>query len=677
MRGRSMPITAAQIAVAEAVQHAAAHDVSAQVRLVAGPGAGKSAAIEERVRWLLNQGVGAAAICAVSFTRASSLDLRRRVHQFCAARGHVDADQVRVSTLHSLGLRLLRAAGQLDAYPVDPLVLDSWETENIFDSEFGHAYTLGKVRRESIRREHEAFWSTGSWAPANYIPPVPPITVAERAQFSAFHIPRTQTYACVLPGEIIRQCVSLLEAGLIDPLALLNMEHLIVDEFQDLNPLDLCFVEHMIQRGVRVFVAGDDDQSVYSFRFAAPSGIQEFHAKYPGTGAHELAACFRCTPGVLSASVALIAAYPAPGRITKHQHSLYLGSAPPVAGTVHRWRFANATLEARAIAESCRDLVAVGMNPRDILILVSNQRALGLQLTTELTNAGVPFEHPREEGFLDSKAGRLTLALVRLVCDNEDFVSLRTVLGLRNGVGVGTCHCICEAAIANNLNFREIFYNPIPAGVFDARSLRALNHARATCGNIAGWAGTDPVNTRTASIHDIVQDHYDAPAAATWDEFYATLPAGMSIEELRDFLWADTDEQQITVIEAVLTRLGTPIPTAGVLSPRVRIMTMHGAKGLSARAVFIPGLEEQIFPGPWRQPFPGLVLEAARLLYVSITRARASCILSYCQHRVMNGAMSNQTASRFAAHLAGAFVGKADGLTPADVKQIMADCANL
>src|SRR5258708_3214628 len=105
-----MPITPAQIAAAQAVQHAAAHDPSAQVRLVAGPGSGKSAAIEERICWLLGQDLKPDVICAVSFTRASSTDLRRRVHAFCAAQGHHDADQVRVTTLHSLGLRLLRAA---------------------------------------------------------------------------------------------------------------------------------------------------------------------------------------------------------------------------------------------------------------------------------------------------------------------------------------------------------------------------------------------------------------------------------------------------------------------------------------------------------------------------------------------------------------------------------------
>jgi DNA helicase-2/ATP-dependent DNA helicase PcrA len=672
-----MPITAQQIAVAEQVQHAAAHDASPQVRLIAGPGSGKSATIEERVNWLLGHRIPPAAICAVSFTRASSSDLRRRVHDFCVRRGHTGADQVRISTLHSLGLRLLRAAGQLAQYPVDPLVLDAWETENIFDSEFGHAFTLTKSRREAIRREHEAFWGTGLWAPPNYIPPTPAVTATERKNFVAFHGPRTQAYACVLPGEIVRQCVSLLEKGLIDPITLLRFQHLIVDEFQDLNPLDLMFVDHLIQRGVQVFVAGDDDQSIYSFRFAAPTGIQQFPATYAGTGVHELTACFRCTPTVLAAAMDLMAAHAAPGRIAKHQHSLYGGSTPPVAGVVHRWRFANATAEARAIAESCRDLIAADMNPREILILVSNQRALGPTLVQQLQQANVPFEHPREASFIDSDEGRLTLAMVRVICDREDYVSLRALLGLRRGVGIKTCHDICETVINNNLNFRDVFYNPIPAGIFATRPLKALDAVRGMCSTIATWSTTDTAASRSADIHNIIENHLDTDAASNWDSFFATLPTGINIEELRDYLWADTDEQQTAVIEAVFTRLGTNIPAAGVLPPRVRLMTMHGAKGLSARVVFIPGLEEEIFPGPWRRPFPGLVLEAARLLYVSITRARASCILTYSQGRLVNGVWSNQAPSRFTTNVGGAFTPRTNGLVAGEVSQIIAVCAQL
>jgi DNA helicase II / ATP-dependent DNA helicase PcrA len=184
--------------------------------------------------------------------------------------------QVSITTLHSLALRILRSAGLLQAYPADPIVMDQWELENIFDAEFSRASGRPPGRCEHIRREHEAFWSTGAWGHPNYIPPNPPITLQERTQFTAFHGPRTQLYSCVLPGEIVRQCVEGIAAHTLDPVAQLHIEQLIVDEFQDLNPIDLMFIDALVQGGVTTFAAGDDDQSVYSFRFASPVGIQNF-----------------------------------------------------------------------------------------------------------------------------------------------------------------------------------------------------------------------------------------------------------------------------------------------------------------------------------------------------------------------------------------------------------------
>ena len=154
-----MPITPQQIQAAEAVQRAAAHEAAQQVRLVAGPGTGKSYSIEERVCWLLGQGIQPQSVTVVSFTRASSVELRTRIHTYCTNHNQQNGIDVRVSTLHSLALRMLRAANLLH-YPADPLVLDSWELENVFDAEFGQINGLGKKRREEIRREHEAFWST-------------------------------------------------------------------------------------------------------------------------------------------------------------------------------------------------------------------------------------------------------------------------------------------------------------------------------------------------------------------------------------------------------------------------------------------------------------------------------------------------------------------------------------
>jgi DNA helicase-2/ATP-dependent DNA helicase PcrA len=565
----------------------------------------------------------------------------------------------------------------LTAYPADPLVLDSWELETIFDAEFGNTRGLGKTRCEEIRREHEAFWSTGQWGPPNYIPPNPAISAAERRDFQQFHTPRTQTYSCVLPGEIIRQCVGHMNAGTLDPVTLLNIQHLIVDEYQDLNPVDLEFVDLMTARGVILFVAGDDDQSVYSFRYASPAGIQSFPTRYPATGQHTLSDCFRCTPSVLAAGQAVIGANPGPSRIPKNHVSLYASATPPQQGIVHRWSFASGVAEARAVAESCRDLVQAGINPRDILILLGNTRTLGPGLTTEFQTAGIPFEPPRAETFLDSNAGRLVLAAVRIVCDSDDYVAHRALLGLLRGVGVGTCNNVAQAVITNNLNFRDIFYQALPAGVFTGRALTALNRARNLVSQISTWQAGDTLAQRTADVAGVVTSVFSPQEAQAWQTFAAMLPQGATLEELRDFLWADTDEQQSALLQAVYDRLNQPVPPGGLLPDRVRVLTMHGAKGLSARVVFVPGLEEQILPGPWRQPYPGLVLEAARLLYVSVTRARAACIISYARTRIVNGQFGQQAPSRFCTQVGGGFAGRTSGLSAQEVQQIVQECATL
>lgn len=671
-----MPITAAQKKAAQALQQAAARDKSDQVRLVAGPGTGKSFVIEDRVCDLLSGGVKADQICAVSFTRASALDLRSRIRASCLKNGHASGNKVRVSTLHSLALTTLQKAGLLH-YPTDPQILDPWELETIFDAEFGESNNIAKRRRAEVRRNHEAFWSTGTWGPPNYVPPNPPISTKEKNLFKAFHTPRSQVYSCVLPGELIRQCVAPMRAGTLDPVSLLGLEHLIVDEYQDLNPVDLEFIDLLVGNGAKLFVAGDDDQSIYSFRYASPSGIQKFTTNYPKSGKHSLQHCFRCTPDVLSAGQALIAAHASGARIPKNYVSLYAGSTPPVQGVVHRWRFASDRAEAKAIAESCRDLISAGMNPREIMVLLSNQNALGKVLYEEFERALVDFEPARSESFLDTETGRFVLCLIRIICNDEDYIAHRGVMGALSGVGIGTCNAIAEKVASSNLNFRSLFYQPIPGGVFNARELSAINETKAILKKLKTWTSKDELKKRRISIRKIVSKALGASHGKEWKTFARTLPKQALLEEVRDFMWADTDEQQATVLEAVYERLGVDPPAVGVLPRRVRVMTMHGAKGLSACIVFIPGLEDQIHPGKWRSPYPGLVEEGARMLYVSITRGKAACVVSYTTRRFLYGQVQIHSPSRYCTNLGGTFGSRTGGLDKKEVQDVLNDCAAL
>ena len=285
------------MARAEQDQWRAAQDQAAAIRVVAGPGTGKSATIERRVADVLNNGANAPRVYVISFTRATCGELAARTSAFCATQPCASvAAQVRISTMHSLALRILRTANVLATlYPADPMVLDDWERSNIYDQELAIALGCTPGRAEEVRLAHDAQWQTLNLQAIAQAA----ITNSERQGFEAFHTTRRNLYCCVLPGEVVYECVSRLQQGAIQSDQLPPIEHLIVDEYQDLNACDQEFIRRLAKNGAILLVAGDDDQSIYSFRHANPMGIVHFPAAYPGATTHNLTACFRCTPNIL------------------------------------------------------------------------------------------------------------------------------------------------------------------------------------------------------------------------------------------------------------------------------------------------------------------------------------------------------------------------------------------
>ncbi len=324
-----MPITPAQRAEVERHQWIPAQSVAPQLRLVAGPGTGKTSVIEKRIVWLLNRGSPPEGVYVISFTRAACAELQQRIVRACAAQPCATAAaRVRVSTMHSLALRILRRANLLNTYPTTPVLLDDWEQEKVYDQELARAAGCTPGRATEIRRAYDAQWHTLNPQTINQAQ----VTPAEIQAFNAFHASRTNLYSCVLPGELIFKCVQAFQQGGIGPQNLPAVEHLIVDEYQDLNACDQSFVRFLCQNNVTLFVAGDDDQSIYSFRHADPNGIINFTAVYPRAEPHVLSDCFRCTPAVLLAAGRVIQFNP--NRLQKTLNPLYANAAPPVQGQV-------------------------------------------------------------------------------------------------------------------------------------------------------------------------------------------------------------------------------------------------------------------------------------------------------------------------------------------------------
>jgi DNA helicase-2/ATP-dependent DNA helicase PcrA len=558
--------------------------------------------------------------------------------------------------------------------------LDKYEIEEVLDPEFA-SYSGYRISRcHEIREDYEAFCGTGVYEPVNHIPPDPQITQQERDTYISFHRPRTHLYSCVLPGDIVRQCVESMTQGLLDPIDILDIGCLIVDEYQDLNPADLDFVNLMVDAGLEIFIAGDDDQSLYSFRYATPEGIQEFPTRFPNISDHDLVSCFRCTPNILAPAQNLVARFPHPTRIPKNLISLYEASDPPVSGTVHYWRYRSGIAEARGIAQSCQTLIDAGVPARHIMILLSYTDQQMRTLEPELDALGLPYAAPNRREFINSRYGRFLFALIRIVCNTDDYVAHRLLLGLRPRSGRTICNGIATIAIQSNVNFLAIFYDPIPDGVFSGRQLTHINSTRLLCQSLAGWDGTDTLEDRTEELFEILAGLFGEDASNEWLELANSMPPEIQLDEIRDYFWENTVDRKEQVVLTVYERLGTEPPEEARTRDAIRIHTMHGAKGLDSHVVFIPGLEHEHLPGPKREPYTGLVLEAARMLYGSITRARAACILSFANTRISQGGFTRTSPSTFLRGLGGHFTYRQNnqlGFSNEEVGLILRDISNL
>lgn len=639
-----MAITQAQKNQAEQHQRIAAQATGPQVRLVAGPGTGKTGTIEKRVSWLLSQWGQPENLYVISFTRASCEELQQRITRFCTGQQWAgSAARVRVSTMHSFALRILRRANLLNAYPTSPILLDDWEQKNVYDRELAIALSCSQKRAREIRIAHDARWQTLSPQAINQAQ----ITTFEIQGFNAFHAARSNLYCCVLPGEVIFRCVEALQQGVIEPTSLMQIDHLIVDEYQDLNACDQEFIRLLSLSNTVLFVAGDDDQSIYSFRHADPTGIVRFRATYPQSTMHSLTECFRCTPSVLTAADSLIRYNPQQIRIPKTLTSLYANATPPVQGQVYVWQLATPEDEASAIADSCQSLVHDGMTGREdeILILISSRRLQLNLIGQELRARNLPYDAPSSLAFADEFEGiRAVYSIVRILRNilttEEDYPAYRDLLGLLSGVGKKTAQEIGDECINHYENFRALFHGNAPPAWLSRRAISAVQRVISVVQILNGWTMAETLSIRVTDLTTLLSTYVfttGTKASAriqAWAALSGALPPQMTLEELLLFLGANTEAEQASILDTVEARISQGQgQLQSVAQKKIRILTMHGSKGLTASVVFIPSVEQGIIPNRKALQATGLLIEQRRLFYVALTRARACCIITHASRR--------------------------------------------
>ena len=556
-------------------------DPGSHALLVAGPGTGKTFTVERRTEFLVDQrGVDPEGIALLTLTRSLVRSLGERV------------PYGRPQTLHSFALSQLNRLG--DAW--DRRVADSWEVENLVRLDLKLGFQLAYDHAISLTRVGTFLSRLGTAFRADQDEPAD-MSVDERRLFQVFQQQR-ELFRYRLMDELAYDLVRLLEQGaeLEDP-----PSHILADEYQDFTAGELrllqlfnaCF-------GTVINVCGDDRQSIFGFRAADPLALHRFPAVYVLDHPDYLWRSSRCPQRVCNLA----------NRLAETLPPLEGLERPPLQpwddredeGIVEVIAASSPITEARWIVRRCRDLIAEGREPRELMIVVSAyfddvfrclQRA-----SEELEGLPFRFYDPRQADPLADDLGvRLLSAGVRLLIADDDQMAWRTLGWATPGLGQRRLERLISAGQAMFLgNLRLVAEG-------DDVVRRALQAGEAV---IAGFAGQEEVDP-----HAIVDVLVEALQLGKIDRAGLDAVRGdLETAPPREWLQLVFVTSEPVQIEPDEMPDGIPV------------YTIFGAKGLEAPVVFLANAITQSFAGR------GSIEDGIRRAYVGATRASERLVVS-------------------------------------------------
>jgi len=572
-------------------------------RVLAGPGTGKSATTVDLVRRLLAR-APAPRIRLLTFTRAATAELAAKVA------GH-EAEVERPSTVHSFAIAaLLRNPGSAP-FP-DPLrIADDWELKAIIRPEVA-AMTGVQPRfvKDHLLPEMQAMWM--SLVPEEDSE----VDEATRNRFIGAFRQHRRVMGYTLLGELPDLLRQALEAY--DDLEGIEYDFLVVDEYQDLNACDLRVLELLAERGVAIFAVGDDEQSIYGWRKAAPEGIRRFPEDYPGADDYVLSVSHRCGSEIIRWARFVIEADP--NRPEDRQRLVPVDGAPP--GEIAMLSFPSQITEARGVADLVQNLIdKEGLAPSDILVMSRSDYNgnFSRPIKAELASRDIDVDDPSwVDDVINDSANRGVLLLARLIANRADSLAWAGLTVLEQGIGPTFRKAIYDQASTEGTTFAA---GLLAAHADGFEGIPSCARARDLVNRTLAWLDAHPVPE-----HDEVE-HWGGWLIEAFADDDSPEAVSDALTELLDVVdgLAEPDLGLGRYLGQIqpLARDHASAEAAGV-----RFLSPGMSKGLTVEASIIIGAEEGIIPDPRANED-----EERRLLYVGLTRAKQFSYVTWASRR--------------------------------------------
>ena len=574
-----------------------AADNSKTIRVVAGPGTGKSFGLKRRVARLLEEGQDPRKILAVTFTRTAAQDLKNEIQSI----GIAGADKVVAKTLHSFCFGLLNKKNIIENTGRFPRPMLEFEQKPMLydlNSSFGNI--------KDKQRKLQAF--EAAWARLQSEEPGFPTDETDR-QFERDVLEWLKSHKAMLFGEMIIETFHYLRNN---PMCAERREfdHVLVDEYQDLNKAEQAVVD-LLALNSNLAIIGDDDQSIYSFKHANPEGIREFPHKHPGCNAIDFDHCRRCPKQVVAMA----------SRLISHNTNRTLGDLQAFEynqnGTIKIVQWASLEAEIKGISSKVQTDIAEGIIcPEDVLILAP-VRQIGYRIRDALVSKGINAKSYFRETAISSENLKYNFALLTLLANPKDMVALRFLLGFGD-------------AKYRTKSYKHLHDFATESGMASVDVLE-----KCACGELHV-----PYISSLITQYRIIKEKLGALKSAAEAEVNSFINLlAEDIQENSDFrsilLEAvakaehEREEDVVAWIHDIyaysIEKVSYPDNTAE--HDHVRIMSLHASKGLSAKYVIVMSTIDELIPRIDKDSDVSIekqIEEQRRLFYVAVTRCKSS-----------------------------------------------------
>lgn len=618
--------------------------------VIAGAGSGKTRVLTYKIAYLLDNGYEPWSILALTFTNKAAREMKERISR---AVGNEKAKYLWMGTFHSVFARILRTEAAALGYSSNFTIYDSSDSKSLIKSLLKElnldekVYKPGLIQsRISNAKNHlvsaQAYAASGEFFRSDSEAKIP----AMRDIYIRYCERCKQSDAMDFDDLLVNTYLLFKNHPDICEKYADRFRYVLVDEYQDTNFAQHSIVLQLTSKHQRVCVVGDDAQSIYSFRGANIDNILKFTRLYNDARLFKLEQNYRSTQLIVKAANSLI-------EKNREQIRKEVFSENSVGEPITVTCAYSDVEEGEIVANKITSMHVKNGYPYSDFAILYRTNAQSRIFEEALRKRAVAYRIYGGLSFYQRKEIKDVIAYFRLAVNPHDGEALKRVINYpARGIGDTTLNKIIATAAQEGVSLWTVISSPLDYG---------LNINKGTHAKLQGFKDiiADFVSkVDTYNAYDLGKEIVGASGIMA-DIIQDTSPEGLgrreNIDELVNGMYDFCDIRRQEGNERMF--LTDYLSEVSLLTdqdgekddsvPKVTLMTIHSAKGLEFRNVFIVGMEENLFPGPMSSDSPRALEEERRLFYVAITRAEENCFISYAKNRYKYGKPEFCNPSRF------------------------------